>query len=56
MQKLDSEKFRLALEAIATEKSRRRKVAAARPRVVSKTDVPMPPVDFEVSLKRRRLR
>lgn len=34
MQKLDSEKFLLVPEAIATEKSRRRKAAAARPRVV----------------------
>ncbi len=56
MQKLDSEKFRVALDAIATEKSRRRKAAAARPRVASKSETPMPPVDFEVPLKTRRLR
>ena len=50
MQKLDSEKFRAVLEAIAAEKAKRRKGAAARPRVAQKTEVPMPPADFKVLL------
>ena len=48
MQKLDSEKFRAVLEAIAAEKAKRRKGAAARPRVAQKTETPMPPADSEV--------
>ncbi len=55
MQKLDSEKFRAALEAIATEKSKRRKGAAARPRVAQKTETPTPSADFEVLSDKRRL-
>lgn len=55
MQKLDREKFRAALAAIATEKSNRRKAAAARPRVTQKTETPTPSADFEVPLERRRL-
>lgn len=47
MQKLDSEKFRAALEAIATEKAKRRKVATAQRRVAQKTEMPLPPADFE---------
>lgn len=49
MQKLDSEKFRAVLEAIAAEKAKRRKAAAARPRVEPQTGTPMPPADFKVS-------
>jgi hypothetical protein len=48
MQKLDSEKFRAVLEAIAAEKSQRHKAAAARPRVAPPIKTPMPPADFEV--------
>ena len=55
MQKLDSEKFRAVLEAIAAEKAKRRKPAAARPRVAQKTETPTPSADFEVPLERRRL-
>jgi hypothetical protein len=55
MQKLDSEEFRAVLEAIAAEKSKRRKAAAARPRVAPQTEMPMPPADFEVLLDKRRL-
>lgn len=50
MQKLDSEKFRAVLEAIAAEKAKRRKPAAARPRVEPQTGTPMPPADFKVLL------
>lgn len=55
MQKFDSEKFRAALAAIATEKSNRRKGAVVRPRVAQKTETPTPSADFEVPLERRRL-
>lgn len=48
MQKLDSEKFRAVLEAIAAEKAKRRKGAAARPRVEPQTGRPMPLADSEV--------
>jgi hypothetical protein len=54
MQKLDSEKFRAALEAIATEKTKRRKGAAARPRILQKTETSMPQADFEKLLAKRR--
>lgn len=50
MQKLDSEKFRAVLEAIVAEKAKRRKGAAARPRVEPQTGTPMPPADFKVLL------
>ena len=50
MQKLDSEKFRAVLEAIAADKTKRRKGAAARPRVEPQTGTPMAPPDFKVLL------
>ena len=50
MQKLDSEKFRVVLEAIAAEKAKRRKGAAARPRVELQTGTPPPLADFKVLL------
>lgn len=55
MQKLDSEKFRAVLEAVAAEKANRRKGATARPRVEPQTGTPIPPADFKVPLERRRL-
>ena len=50
MQKLDSEKFRAVLEAIAAEKAKRRKPATARPRGEPQTGTPIPPGDFKVLL------
>lgn len=52
MQKLDSERFRAVLEAIAAEKAKRRKPAAARPRVEPQTGTPMPPANFKVLLEK----
>ncbi|MFM9433552.1 hypothetical protein ACFDR9_000593 [Janthinobacterium sp. CG_23.3] len=52
MQKLDSEKFRAVLEAIAAEKAKRRKPAAARPRVEPQTGTPIPTADFKVLLNK----
>lgn len=48
MQKLDSEKFRAVLEAIAAEKGKRRNGAVARPWVEPQTETTMSPADFEV--------
>lgn len=50
MQKLDGEKFRAVLEAIAAEKTKRRKSAATRPRVSPSVGTLMPTADVDVLL------
>ena len=55
MQKLDSEKFRAVLEAMAAEKAKRRKPARAKPRVAPQTGMPLPPDAFEALSDNRAL-
>lgn len=55
MQKLDSEKFRSALEAILADKAKRRKALANRPPVEPPTETSIPQADFEELLAKRRL-